>query len=261
MSFFNCAVIIPVYKSDLNPDEIKSFTSCLSNLSDKYIVIVTHRNVILNEFFNIADEYSVPLHVEYFNENYFRSISGYSLLCMSKLFYKRFSKFQYMLILQLDVFIFSNKLDYWCNKSYDYIGAPLVKKVNNIYEISGNYYNGGLSLRNTDFFIKSYNNKWYKHCVNVSVSRPNGNKILKVVHGLILAFISKYNIPFVSFNVGMEDMYMGSVSGLKKPIVEEAMLFSYEDYPEYLFSLTNKLPFGVHKWERYKAGFYSDLIK
>lgn len=261
MTFSNCAVLIPVYKSDLSPDEIKSFISCLTNLSDKYIVIVTHKKINLTKYYNIAEEYNVKLHVEFFNNKYFKSISGYSLLCMSKLFYERFAKFQYILISQLDVFIFSNQLDYWCNKNFDYIGAPLVEQKNNSYEIVGNYYNGGLSLRKTDFFIKNYNNKWVHHCINISVSRPNYHTILKVIHGVILAFISKYNIPFVSFNVGMEDMYMGSVPGLKKPSIEEAMLFSYEDYPEYLYSLTNILPFGAHKWARYKDGFYSSFIK
>lgn len=40
-------------------------------------------------------------------------------------FYRRFGKYKYMLIYQLDAFVFSDKLLDFCEMGYDYIGAPV----------------------------------------------------------------------------------------------------------------------------------------
>ena len=68
---------------------------------------------------------------------------------LSSEFYRRFSKFEYILIYQLDAFVFKDQLNYWCKKGYDYIGAPwfegfhLTKTGVNIIGVG----NGGFSLR------------------------------------------------------------------------------------------------------------------
>ena len=36
-----------------------------------------------------------------------------------------FLEYQYMLIYQLDAFVFEDKLDYFCELGYDYIGIPV----------------------------------------------------------------------------------------------------------------------------------------
>ncbi len=39
-------------------------------------------------------------------------------------FYKTFTAYEYILIYQLDAFVFCDALKEWCAKGYDYIGAP-----------------------------------------------------------------------------------------------------------------------------------------
>ena len=48
----------------------------------------------------------------------------------------------------------------------------------------------------------------------------------------------------------------------KIPPVNEAMKFSFENFPEYLYELNNKeLPFGCHNWYNYyNYNFYKDFI-
>ena len=75
---------------------------------------------------------------------------------MSKEFYKRFSKFKYILIYQLDCLVFSSNLKSWCQLGYDYIGAPIFIKLNTPsldYCFIGN---GGLSLRKVSKFIRVF---------------------------------------------------------------------------------------------------------
>ena len=42
-------------------------------------------------------------------------------------FYRRFTDYEYILIHQLDVFLFEDKLLEFCDMGYDYIGAPYPK--------------------------------------------------------------------------------------------------------------------------------------
>ena len=49
---------------------------------------------------------------------------AYNRLMMSEQFYRAFEGYEYILIYQLDCLVFSNALEEWCRKGYDYIGAP-----------------------------------------------------------------------------------------------------------------------------------------
>ena len=70
-------------------------------------------------------------------------------------FYQRFRRFEYILIYQLDAFVFSDRLEEFCRLGYDYIGAPWPlgdgNKHNEELVVEGNHFltvgNGGFSLR------------------------------------------------------------------------------------------------------------------
>jgi hypothetical protein len=42
-------------------------------------------------------------------------------------FYKRFRDYKFILIYQLDAYVFRDELEYWCEQDYDFIGAPLIE--------------------------------------------------------------------------------------------------------------------------------------
>src|ERR1044071_9510110 len=78
---------------------------------------------------------------------------------MSEPFYRAFEEYDYILIYQLDCLVFSNALEAWCHKGYDYIGAPWFERwhqlrsersayPDEIVEGFGAVGNGGFSLRN-----------------------------------------------------------------------------------------------------------------
>lgn len=86
----------------------------------------------------------------------FFSYRGYNMLCMNKSFYQYFldQGYEYMVLLQLDVWLFENTLDYFIRKfdeeGYDYIGAPW-------YGVSfgardGQVGNGGFCIRRLSKF-------------------------------------------------------------------------------------------------------------
>ena len=78
------------------------------------------------------------------------------MLWMSKQFYFRFlPNYKYMLIYQLDAWVFTDNLQEWCDKGYDYIGAPFLSivKKNSPRVIFKGVGNGGLSLRRIQYCI------------------------------------------------------------------------------------------------------------
>ena len=61
---------------------------------------------------------------ERFPDTYFKTADGYNLLMMTAGLYECFSDYDYILVCQLDAFVFSDELERFCRMGYDYIGAP-----------------------------------------------------------------------------------------------------------------------------------------
>ena len=102
---------------------------------------------------------------------------------LSAEFYERFLNSKYLLIYQLDAYVFKDELTAWCNRGFDYVGAPwtIKKKYENpiykpvlaiksfIYKLKGKpsryawlgnkVGNGGLSLRKVDTHLKAVQNR------------------------------------------------------------------------------------------------------
>ena len=110
------AVVVPNHKAELNPIEKISLAQCRKVLS-RYPLIHA-----VPEGQNFA--YFEPgEHVAEFPAQYFQSLKGYNVLSVSPKFYKPFADFDYILIYQLDAFIFYDALEEFCALGYDYIGA------------------------------------------------------------------------------------------------------------------------------------------
>ena len=56
-----------------------------------------------------------------------QSVGTYNQMMVERDFYKRFVEYEYILIYQLDAFVFRDELEQFCDYGYDYIGAPWIK--------------------------------------------------------------------------------------------------------------------------------------
>ena len=118
----------------------------------------------------------------YFGDEFFKNVRAYNEMMLSPFFYESFNNYDYMLLVQLDAYIFEDKLDYFINLGYDYIGG-----LHYIPHVKGKMINGngGFCLRKIDAFIeasknikKDLNNKrdwedilysyWYKDKMNIA---------------------------------------------------------------------------------------------
>lgn len=231
------AIVIPVYKQKMSSSEQISFKRALEIFIDNDIILVVPEGLDLTNY----TSQSSALKVIKFSDFYFENIAGYNKLMLSSAFYKHFLAYQYILIYQLDAYVFKNSLDFWENKNYDYVGSPwlipppLSKKplVNIQHWFVNKVGNGGLSLRK----VKT--------------------------HYWSLIFFK----PLLFFFPKNEDMFFGLLMDyinpfFKKPKALEALKFAFELQPRESYQLNNQqLPFGVHAWEKYDPEFWREWIK
>ena len=116
------AIVVPIYKLPLSPDD----KICLNQL----FKVMTGYDIyaIYPEKLDITDmcrEY--PLLIKHpMESSNFNSLRSYNKLVLSSSFYDAFSNYKYILINQLDTYIFKDELCRWANSGFDYVGAPFV---------------------------------------------------------------------------------------------------------------------------------------
>ena len=113
-------VVIPIYKATLTKYEEMSLNQCVKVLADYPLVVVKPVSLDINA---LLLRYSL-LKVENFSNSCFADLRAYNKLVLEEDFYQRFANYQYMLIFQLDAYVFRDELLEWARQGYDYIGAP-----------------------------------------------------------------------------------------------------------------------------------------
>lgn len=257
----NIVVTIPIYKEQPNEYELVSFKQCLDILNRYRISLVVPEGLD----FSLYDKYLINNRIDYsierFSSSYFENINGYNRLMLSVEFYSRFIDFDYLLIYQLDCFVFADELEKWSNYGYDYIGAPwiYVKKNKHYFHGVGN---GGLSLRNPKALKLYLESKSVKMNVQGFWRLYDKYSFIKKIFRISKIFLTifgyensnKYYLKRIGFN---EDYVFGFVSQFSQfklniPSEQIALKFAFDSYPNFLFEQNgNKLPFGCHAWYKY----------
>lgn len=260
----NCIIVIPVYKSTPLWNEDISFTRCIEILSGQTICIITHRDLDISYYSEVLNKAELSYKIKYFDKKYFKSLRGYNQLMLSCDFYKRFSIYEYMLIYQLDAYVFRDELEYWCKQRYDYIGAPWFEGWHDAVADSPiiGVGNGGFSLRRTRSMIRLLKTVKYYEFTERLIEVSKLDKLLK--NSVLLSKLIRRIIK-IKRNNKNEDLYIYNLSlvfrWFKIAPSSEALRFSFDANPEVLYKLNNnKLPFGCHAWERYNPNFWSQFI-
>jgi hypothetical protein len=261
------AVLIPLYRKELSEADIYSINNTLTTVNGRDIYFIAPKKLkqwlttYANQFKNIS------VKIALFKDDYFDSVAGYNKLMLSISFYRYFSKYNNILIVQTDALIFSDSLDEWIGKKYSYIGAPWFVGFDNpikplrFFGVG----NGGFSLRNTSDFIRVLSK--FRHVPNIynSVLCKASNTHLANFKSLFRKYVFAYNM-WPLFPRVNEDIFWGMLvpdrfGFFKVPTPNEALYFSFEAEPAYLYELTeNKLPMGCHAWEKYDKLFWREVL-
>lgn len=254
-------VVVPVYKEIPDDFEIMSFIQLVKTLSNHPIYLITHNELNLKLYCDIALHNNTEIKIIYFKKKFFNSLLGYNQLCLSPILYRTFENYDYMLIYQLDAYVFSDRLDEWCNKGYDYIGAPWFED-NKSHQTGAKLWavgNGGFSLRKIATFIELFESKkrayTFKYLYKKTIRENKG--IMWLLKAWALKHENNFNYLLNSWN-DAEDLFyclklVDTNFRLNIPTIDTAINFAFEQSPAYLCNLNgNKLPFGCHAWEKYE---------
>lgn len=259
------SVVIPVYKEIIDFQEILSFKQCLKILGDYDIILVAPKSLNLISYTSICNFEKVLR----FDDQYFKSVNGYNKLMLSKSFYHSFTSYEYILIYQLDAYVFRDELKYWCGLGYDYIGAPVFNvKLNSFGQpIDVCTLNGGFSLRKISSHTRILTS-FKKIYPWRFIFENNINET-----GFIIGFLkSIYNYFFCNntfFRLNKfdrnEDLFWAIIipkidENFKVPDVKLSCFFSFDNNPDESIKMTKgDLPFGCHAFTKY-LGFWENYI-
>lgn len=265
MSSLPNIIVIPIHKSTPTEDEMMSLRQCALVFKGHPICIVCPKELNVTTYCNVLSYFEANWTIERFQPQFFDGIRGYNLLMLDKAFYKRFADYQYMLMYQLDAWVFRDELDYWCNKEYDYIGAPWIETNKNGELVLTGVGNGGFSLRRVQHFIDVLSHKGpVRNSSQLNISPSFKNNIYKLFYSLgYQNTISYYKKDPTLF----EDIFLSIFLSNTKlrantPSPDEASRFAFEKQPSFLFSKNGQLPFGCHAWKKYEYdSFWINYIK
>jgi len=248
-------VVIPIYKTELGALEKISLERALDVLGHYPIVVAKPRSLNLQ---SLSSRYPSLIMMD-FDDEYFKGIAGYNRFMLSADFYSAFADTEYVLIYQLDAYVFEDKLAEWCDKGYDYVGAPWLKKPAYRLPVISTY-------RRLQYWWMKVRNKPSKQDLYDKVGN-GGFSLRKVSSFLRVIERQKEEVDFYAnherFHLFNEDVFWATrPDGFRYPTALEAIQFSFDKYPAFCYRLNNRqLPFGCHAWYKRKMrGFWRRFI-
>lgn len=222
-----CIIIVPVYKEHLSSDEAASLIQLRKVLGETHDVsLVCPKSLNVAEYLNIW-QIEKALRIDRYDDKNFVSWLAYGKFMTLPEIYKKYQKdYEYMLVYQLDGWVFRDELQEWCDKGYDYIGGLEFDVPNMMYNRL--FYNGGVSLRKISAMLKYI--------------KKNSDEFLRDRYWDDRYFSRNYN------NV------LNTAPGY------EAVLFCLDQFPSQFYSETRKIPCFAHAWKRYNYDFWKQVI-
>jgi len=259
-------VVIPLYTLNLSDTELLALRQCFKVLAHHDIAIIKPERLGLSALPDLIG--GAPRYrVESFEDSFFAGREGYNRLMLSTDLYRRFLDSRYIFICQCDVYVFRDELEQWCQRGYDYIGAPWLPATSDV---------SGWNLpRRAIYMMRRLMGKRHSasHPINLKYRVGNGGCSLRHTRHLHDASIeladvlshaagdtsTSENFEDVVWSVRINELRPGTL--LIAPY-QEAVHFSIESHPTMAMRLTGgQLPMATHAFARRRnRGFWKQHI-
>ncbi len=255
-------VVIPLYTLKLSDIDLLSLRQCFQVLGRHDIALVKPRSLDITALPSLI---GVDAHyrTEEFDDRYFVGRKGYNQLMLSTDLYKRFLGSRYIFIHQTDVFVFRDELEQWCQRGYDYIGAPWLPATGDV--------SGWNVERRAIYLMRRGLGKFKAPCDAINLKYKVGNGGCSLRHtrhfhdtSLMMADMLSHvadNSDQGSHN--FEDVVWSVLINEKRPGTlriapyQEAVKFSIESHPSMAMHLTGgELPMATHAFARRRNRSY-----
>lgn len=196
----------------------------------------------------------------------FVSVSSYNEMMLTPDFYRQFQAYDFMLIYQLDAFVFRDELDEWVAKDYDYIGAPWLPSdswwqrtvgevILRIRKLTPAKINPTIGhIRHADRYLEVGNGGFSLRKIStmIRILSENSSLIAQLPKG------SRGRNEDITISI-----FLGQLCHLKKPDWRTAAHFAFETNPNRCFRVTHRrLPFGCHAWNTtYWENFWRGILQ
>jgi hypothetical protein len=254
-------ILVISHKSILDENEIKSLKQLYNILGHYPIKFICPEGLDVSSYKIIGKE----IKFDFVKSNW---LSNYVMFNKFKLWpklYYKYKKYKYALFYEPDAWVFRDELIEWCDKRYDYIGAPWFENWHDALENSPivGVGNGGLSLRNVKKTIRLLNRmKMAGRLHNYLVKESLFAKTAKGLN--FYPKLLKYTDERRAKGIN-EDYQIYLLSKVfrwyKIAPVEDALRFSFDVNPRVLYKMNDyKLPFGCHAWKKHDREFWDRYI-
>jgi hypothetical protein len=288
----DCCIVIPIYRPWLSAAERASVLNTCQVLGRYSVRILCPKGIDLQgQQADLLAEISSccgDLEILALDPAWFGSTATYNALMLSPFFYQHFRRWRYILIAQIDAWIFSAELSCWLEAHYSYLGAPwrgLPELPPGMFCPAEAVGNGGLSLRcvsDHHALLRSWRYQWHpvlglqellvahRPLHSFRWSQP-GRSLLRLINRLRLIgmrLLSWRNSLAYFARCGLnEDIIFGLLAprvlpGFRVPGPAIAARFSLDANPDFFYQhyiQPGQLPFGCHAWEKSYALFWHRL--
>jgi len=263
-------IVIPVHSPNPSEYELISFAQCFKVLGKHPIKVIAPQGISLVNYQKVISDFETI----FIHPKWQSSLLNYNKLKLSKFFYRLFRNYEFLLTYELDAFVFRDELNYWCEKGYEYIGAPFFEEYGYATEDSKliSVGNSGFSLRSVQAFKRILNAyPIVTPLVTDEELKSNWKNLILGLSKSPLRLIKRHfyeNVLIQERDHLLEDTYIIQVNEslgknkLNFATLEDAVKFSFELRPDYLYRLNNNhLPMGCHAWIKHNFEFWKPHIR
>ena len=209
-----------------------------------------------------------------FPDRYFGSPSAHGALLLSERFYRAFEHYEYILICHLDALVLSHDLGTWCDRGYDYIGAPWLLSPDTPHITEAKVGNGGFSLRRVSAFLRVLRSRhyfvepeeyWRQYCARSTLAARLANWPRRYLKRLLALNDVRWHVRWALRGGVHEDRFWAEFATHYDPRfhiapVDVAMHFAFEAEPRRCFERIGQLPLGAHRWQKFDRAFFEPLL-
>jgi hypothetical protein len=234
------AIVLPIYRPRLNDELLATVDRAIALLQhgDWHLVAPMSLETSFYE-----QRYGKP--IVRFPDTCLDSVHNYSRLLLTDGFYATFAQYEYMLVIQDDVYVLRDDLTYWQARRLDYIGAPWPR---------GHEYDLSMS-RKPD--IREY---------TITAYVGNGGFSLRRIAACrqLLAEFAEEAAWFRTHQVS-EDLFFASLGQFSQqfilPRLRVAAAFAWESDLRRMHVLCNgQLPMAIHAYDKVDPEFFASTI-
>lgn len=271
------AVLIPTHLEQLDEELAATLLHNATQLRVYALEIILPESCSPSWYEDFFKQHGLDGTVRLVHSTYFGSPAAVNKMGTDPAFYRMYKEFDYILICHLDAWVYHDRLAYWMDQGYDFIGAPLFlpdnENVHFLQRMAPFGSNGGLSLRRVDNCIRVLEtfrpglSPWRLAQAIWFLARNRRWGFVAILFRLLRELSRDWRGACEKYNI-YEDVFFTIIAPLcgnriSIPSSHIAMKFACEvNYPLFQKEVLGlEPPLGIHGYDKYVDGDYLNYVR